>query len=89
MHEPVTPRLMTRTWMGRFLGFLWSGVLRSSVCHLWGARPFNSHDESRNNVIVGILGMGEGWHNTYHAFPNPARHGLSWWQLDLSYWLIR
>ena len=33
--------------------------------------------------------MGEGWHNTHHAFPQSVRHGLRWWQLDASYWLIR
>jgi stearoyl-CoA desaturase (delta-9 desaturase) len=40
-------------------------------------------------VVFGILAMGEGWHNTHHAFPTSARHGLSWWKLDLSYWFIR
>lgn len=92
--------LATRSWMGALLGFLWGGVVRvllvhhvtwsvNSVCHIWGAQPFNSRDESRNNLIVGVLGMGEGWHNTHHAFPTSARHGLSWWQLDVSYLLIR
>jgi stearoyl-CoA desaturase (delta-9 desaturase) len=33
--------------------------------------------------------MGEGWHNNHHAFPTSARHGLHWWQLDVSYWVIR
>jgi stearoyl-CoA desaturase (Delta-9 desaturase) len=33
--------------------------------------------------------MGEGWHNNHHAFPTSARHGLWWWQLDVSYWVIR
>jgi stearoyl-CoA desaturase (delta-9 desaturase) len=40
-------------------------------------------------VVFGILAMGEGWHNTHHAFPTSARHGLRWWQLDVSYWIIR
>lgn len=92
--------LITMSWTGVLLGFLWGGLARvflvhhvtwsvNSVCHLWGAKEFRSHDESRNNLIVGILGMGEGWHNTHHAFPTSARHGLSWWQLDVSYWIIR
>lgn len=91
--------LITRTWTGVFLGFLWGGLVRvflihhvtwsiNSVCHLWGTRPFECGDESRNNFVCGILAFGEGWHNNHHAFPNSARHGLRWWQLDLSFLLI-
>ena len=39
--------------------------------------------------MFGILALGEGWHNTHHAFPTSARHGLRWWQPDLSYYVIR
>ena len=60
----------------------------NSVCHLWGSRDFESHDESRNNFIFGVLALGEGWHNNHHAFPTSARHGLRWWQIDASYWVI-
>lgn len=92
--------LLTLSWMGVLLGFIWGGLVRvffvhhvtwsvNSVCHLWGSRPFNSHDESRNNAIVGFLALGEGWHNNHHAFPTSAAHGLSWWQIDVSYWFIR
>jgi stearoyl-CoA desaturase (delta-9 desaturase) len=61
----------------------------NSVCHLWGGRPYPSVDESRNNFLFGVLALGEGWHNNYHAFPTSARHGLRWWQLDASCWIIR
>lgn len=92
--------LIAGTWAGVLTGFLWGGLVRvllvhhvtwsvNSACHLWGARPFDSGDESRNNVVFGVLGLGEGWHNTHHAFPTSARHGLSWWQPDVSYWVIR
>lgn len=85
---------------GACLGFLWGGLVRvfvvhhitwsiNSVCHLWGRQPFESHDESRNNVVCGVLGLGEGWHNNHHAFPTSARHGLEWWQFDISYILIK
>jgi len=91
--------LITMSWMGAFLGFIWGGLARvflvhhvtwsiNSVCHLWGTRPFRSHDESRNNAILGVLGLGEGWHNNHHAFPASARHGLRWWEFDLSYLII-
>jgi stearoyl-CoA desaturase (delta-9 desaturase) len=91
--------LMTMSWMGVLLGFIWGGLVRvfllhhvtwsiNSVCHIWGTRPFESHDESRNNAIFGVLALGEGWHNNHHAFPASARHGLRWWEVDASYLLI-
>ncbi len=91
--------LFTLSWTGVLLGFIWGGLVRvflvhhvtwsiNSVCHIWGTRPFENHDESRNNVLVGVLGLGEGWHNNHHAFPTSARHGLRWWQLDVSYLVI-
>jgi stearoyl-CoA desaturase (delta-9 desaturase) len=36
-----------------------------------------------------VIGLGEGWHNNHHAFPTSARHGLRWWEIDVSYWIIR
>lgn len=92
--------LLTQTWAGAFWGFIWGGLVRvllvhhvtwsiNSVCHLWGRRPYQSGDESRNNFLFGVLAFGEGWHNTHHAFPTSARHGLRWWQPDVSYWVIR
>jgi stearoyl-CoA desaturase (delta-9 desaturase) len=92
--------LVTMSWMGALLGFLWGGIVRicllhhvtwsvNSVCHIWGAKEYNSGDESRNNPIMGILALGEGWHNNHHAFPASARHGLKWWQFDASWVVIR
>jgi stearoyl-CoA desaturase (delta-9 desaturase) len=91
---------VTETWMGGVLGLIWGGLVRiflvhhvtwsvNSVCHLWGSQPYKSEDESRNNVLFGVLAMGEGWHNTHHAFPTSARHGLRCWQIDVSYYVIR
>jgi stearoyl-CoA desaturase (Delta-9 desaturase) len=88
------------TWSGAFSCLLWGGLVRmflmhhatfsiNSVCHIWGTRPFQSTDESRNNPIFGIVSFGEGWHNNHHAFPTSARHGLRWWQLDISWLFIR
>lgn len=92
--------LLTLSWTGALGGFLWGGVVRilllhhvtwsiNSVCHLWGQQPFPNHDHSRNNFLFGVLALGEGWHNNHHAFPTSARHGLRWWQIDVSYWVIR
>lgn len=92
--------VVTLSWGGVWTGLIWGGLVRvflvhhvtwsvNSACHLWGFRPFRSDDESRNNIVFGILAMGEGWHNTHHAFPSSARHGLRWWEIDTSYWFIR
>ncbi|CAM8994915.1 unnamed protein product [Rhodiola kirilowii] len=50
---------------------------------------WNTGDSSRNNWWVAILTFGEGWHNNHHAFEYSARHGLDWWQLDVTWWIIR
>jgi stearoyl-CoA desaturase (delta-9 desaturase) len=79
---------------------IWGGLLRiallqhvtwaiNSICHVWGSRPFRTGDRSTNNLPLAILALGEGWHNNHHAFPTSARHGLRWWQIDLSYIIIR
>ncbi len=92
--------LLTGTWTGALFGLIWGGLARislvhhvtwsiNSVCHLWGQRPYPNNDQSRDNFVFGVLGLGEGWHNTHHAFPTSARHGLRWWQLDASYGVIR
>src|SRR3989344_610695 len=86
--------------IGGWTGLLWGGLVRifitthatwsvNSVCHTFGKRTFESHDESRNEWIVGLLAFGEGWHNNHHAFPESAFHGLRWWQFDLSGLILR
>jgi len=81
------------------IGFLWGGLLRhaateqstcavNSVCHVWGLRPYQTADQSRNSWLLGLLALGEGWHNNHHAFPYSARHGLHWWQPDTSWCVI-
>jgi len=81
------------------LGILCGGFVRilavhhitwsvNSVCHVWGARPFATADQSTNNPILAVFSIGESWHNNHHAFPFSASFRLSWWQLDLSYLFI-
>jgi stearoyl-CoA desaturase (Delta-9 desaturase) len=85
--------------IGGWTGLLWGGLVRmffvhhvtwsvNSVCHTFGRRAFATTDRSRNQWTVGLLGMGEGWHNNHHAFPRSAVHGLDRWQLDVSAWVI-
>jgi stearoyl-CoA desaturase (delta-9 desaturase) len=84
---------------GALLGLLWGGLVRiflgqqavafiNSVCHVFGSRPFPGTSQSRNNVLVALVTLGEGWHNNHHAFPYAAVFGLEWWQVDPLGWLI-
>jgi stearoyl-CoA desaturase (delta-9 desaturase) len=79
---------------------VWGGLLRiflyqhatfsvNSICHMFGRKDYRSRDEARNNWLVAVLVLGEGWHNNHHAFPSSARHGLHRWQVDVSWWVIR
>ncbi|PSO53719.1 MAG: acyl-CoA desaturase [Cyanobacteria bacterium QH_8_48_120] len=92
--------VITWTWIGVFQGFLWGGLVRlllsfhatnsvNSIAHFYGKRLFNTREQSKNNIWLAIPTVGEGWHNNHHAFPNSARFGLKWWQIDLGYWVIQ
>jgi stearoyl-CoA desaturase (Delta-9 desaturase) len=86
-------------WQGFIRGVLWGGFARiflvhhvtwsvNSICHLFGTRRFGTNDQSQNNLLVGWLALGEGFHNNHHAFPQSARQGWRWYELDLTFWLI-
>jgi|HubBroStandDraft_6_1064221.scaffolds.fasta_scaffold20811_3 stearoyl-CoA desaturase (delta-9 desaturase) len=90
---------LTGTLVGGLAALLWGGAVRmfclhhstfsiNSLCHFFGARQFVTDDESRNLLWLALPTFGEAWHNNHHAFPTSARHGLRWWQLDPSAWLI-
>jgi len=61
----------------------------NSVTHLWGYRNHETDEDSRNNIVVGFISNGEGWHNNHHADPRSARHGHRWWEIDNTYLTIR
>ena len=61
----------------------------NSVGHRFGSRRFSTADGSRNNWVLGVLAMGDGWHNNHHQAPGSARHGLAWYEVDQSYLAIR
>jgi stearoyl-CoA desaturase (Delta-9 desaturase) len=81
-------------------GVLWGALVRTlalwhvtwcvnSICHRWGSRPNQTRDESRNVWWVGLLSLGEGWHNNHHARPASALHGWRWYEIDVSGYVIR
>jgi len=61
----------------------------NSLTHFCGSRRFATRDDSRNNWFVALLSFGEGWHNNHHAHPTSARHGLAWYEIDMSWLAIR
>lgn len=63
--------------------------LVNSATHFFGARRFETNDDSTNNWAVALLTFGEGWHNNHHAQPASARHGLKWYEFDLNWLTIR
>jgi stearoyl-CoA desaturase (delta-9 desaturase) len=83
-------------WSGLVVGFFWSTVLVyhstfmiNSLAHVRGSRRYVTGDDSRNNPLLAFLTMGEGWHNNHHACPSSARQGFRWWELDMTYYLLR
>ena len=61
----------------------------NSLAHLFGTRPYPTGDESRNNALLALFTFGEGWHNNHHWSPSSARQGFRWWQLDVTFLLLR
>ena len=91
------------TWGGPFLAasfVVWGTFLRltlvlhstwlvNSASHIWGYRNYDTRDNSRNLWWVALVTYGEGWHNNHHAFPRMAAHGHRWWELDITFSMIR
>jgi stearoyl-CoA desaturase (delta-9 desaturase) len=91
---------LTGSLAGALTGLLWGGPVRifllhhvtwsvNSVCHFYGRRRFATDDHSTNVVWLALVSLGEAWHHNHHAFPRSASHGLRWWELDVSAWVIR
>ena len=92
--------ILTGSLSGAVSGLLWGGLVRiflvqhailaiGSICHTYGKQFLDSHDHSKDNIWLAIPTVGESWHNSHHAFPNSANLWLQWWQVDLSYCVIR
>lgn len=61
----------------------------NSLAHVWGKRRFITKDDSRNNPLLAIITLGEGWHNNHHHYPASARQGFYWWEFDPTYYALR
>ncbi|MGQ0825947.1 MAG: acyl-CoA desaturase [Actinomycetota bacterium] len=83
-------------WSGLVVGFFASTIvlwhttfLVNSLAHVMGHRVYDTDDTSRNSLIVALLTGGEGWHNNHHRYPSSARQGFRWWQIDVTYYILR
>jgi stearoyl-CoA desaturase (Delta-9 desaturase) len=82
-------------WSGVTVGFLWSTVLLyhatfciNSLAHVYGRQRYVTGDDSRNNWLLALLTLGEGWHNNHHACQSSARQGFRWWEIDATYYIL-
>ena len=83
-------------WSGLVVGFFWSTVLVyhatfciNSLAHVHGRKRYVTGDDSRNNWLLAIFTMGEGWHNNHHAFQSSVRQGFRWWEYDATYYILK
>jgi stearoyl-CoA desaturase (delta-9 desaturase) len=61
----------------------------NSLAHVWGSRRYVTTDQSRNNPVLAVLTLGEGWHNNHHHYQRSARQGFFWWELDVTYYVLK
>jgi stearoyl-CoA desaturase (delta-9 desaturase) len=70
--------------------FLWHGTFTiNSLSHVFGTRRFRTSDTSRNNPLLALITLGEGWHNNHHRYPSSTRQGFYWWEFDITYWVLK
>ena len=64
-------------------------ALINSLAHVWGSRRYDTDDGSRNNAWLALLTLGEGWHNNHHHAQSSARQGFFWWEIDVTYYVLK
>ena len=94
--EVAFPRLGTSAAQVFVWGFVVSTVVLyhatytiNSLSHQFGSRRFDTGDDSRNNALLALVTLGEGWHNNHHHYPGSARQGFYWWEIDLTYYGLK
>jgi stearoyl-CoA desaturase (delta-9 desaturase) len=92
----TAPGLGTSGWQMLVWGFFISTVACyhgtytiNSLCHVWGRRRYATGDDSRNNWLLALITLGEGWHNNHHRYPMSVRQGFYWWEVDITFYVLR
>jgi stearoyl-CoA desaturase (delta-9 desaturase) len=86
--------------IGGFWGLTWAFAVPQVLCwhgtftinslsHLWGSRRYTTEDDSRNNLVLALITMGEGWHNNHHHYQVSARQGFHWWEIDGTFYVLK
>ena len=86
--------------IGGWSGFIWGFAISTtaawhvtysinSLSHIWGTRRYETDDDSRNNLLLALLTLGEGWHNNHHFHQSSVRQGFYWWEIDITYYILR
>jgi stearoyl-CoA desaturase (delta-9 desaturase) len=89
------PELGTGGWQM----FVWGWLISTVVCyhgtytinslsHVFGKQRYNTGDDSKNNALLALITLGEGWHNNHHHYPVSARQGFYWWEIDITYYTL-
>ncbi len=83
-------------WAMLVVGFFWSTVVLfhctffiNSLAHVSGSQRYLTGDDSRNNVWLALITLGEGWHNNHHHYQSSTRQGFRWWEIDISYYVLK
>ena len=61
----------------------------NSLCHLFGRKRFETGESSKNSWLLALVTLGEGWHNNHHRYPHSTRQGFRWWEIDMTYYVLR
>ncbi len=92
----VAPGLGTSGWQLVVWGFFISTTVLfhgtctvNSFAHTLGSQRYETDDESRNSLVLALITLGEGWHNNHHHFQSSARQGFYWWEIDISYYVLK
>jgi len=94
--DRLFPELGTNGWQCFIWGFVISTVFCyhatytiNSLSHLFGTRRFETTDHSRNNFLLAIITLGEGWHNNHHFYQSSTRQGFKWYEIDITYYILK
>ncbi|RMG41124.1 MAG: acyl-CoA desaturase [Candidatus Dadabacteria bacterium] len=94
--EALGPEYHTSGWQMLVWGFCVSTVILwhvtysiNSLTHIWGKQRFKTGDDSKNSFLLGLLALGEGWHNNHHRYPGSCRQGFYWWEIDTTYYVLK
>lgn len=101
--HPIAPTFMLGVvcyligdWEGLLIGhflstvLLWHGTFTiNSLSHVIGTRRYDTDDDSRNHWLLALITLGEGWHNNHHHYQSSARQGFMWWEIDITYYVLK